>query len=127
MVMSQRRNMRAAKCEVCRTPVQAGEGYLFGPPWTVKCVPCSGVAQIAAPLTIRVNLVNGAAHLTPQARLGDRFGAYRTAISGARYMGGDTSAIALGLLGGVIEKLRAAEFALDIAPEVVDAIKNLTP
>jgi SNF2-related domain/Helicase conserved C-terminal domain len=116
---TQRRNMRGERCSVCDTVVEATKGYLYGPPWTVKCEPCSGV--FARSLVVVVSLDGAGVILKPTSRLGDRFDAYRAAIEGARYIGDDTNKLSLNKTAAAIAKLGAAGFVLDIQPGVVEA------
>jgi hypothetical protein len=111
--------MRADHCSVCAVMVESMKGYLYGPPWRVKCEPCSGV--VAQSLVVVVSLDAAQVTFKPAMRLGDRFDAYRAAIEGARYVGDDTSKLALDKAAAVIAKLGAAGFVLDLKPGVVEA------
>ena len=112
--------MRAESCAVCGSPVAAMKGYLYGgPPWTVKCPPCSGV--VVKSLSIVVALDGQQVTIRPSQRLGDRFDAYRKAIEGAHYVGNDTNHLPLGKAAGVIARLSEAGFVLDLREGVVEA------
>ena len=82
-----RRNYRPAPCCVCHAPVAAQAGYLYGPPWTVKCELCSGVVVPTTDI-VKITRLNGHVAIEPANHLGgDKFAAYRAAIEGAKYNG----------------------------------------
>src|SRR5271166_243939 len=86
-----RRNMRAGSCSVCHATVAEMKGYLYGgPPWTVKCAPCSGVVAHQA-TCIAITLVGSLVTIRPSVHLGDKFDAFRKAIDGAQYAGNGIS------------------------------------
>ena len=116
-----RRNMREGNCSVCGEKVEATKGYLYGgPPWTVKCEPCSGV--VARGAAVVVALDGAAVTFRPSGRLGDKFAAYRKALDGARYLGNDMSRLELRKAAAAIEQLSAGGFAMDLGAGVAEAV-----
>ena len=95
------------------------KGYLYGPPWKVKCEPCAGV--VVRSMVVVVSLDGAHVTLKPNMRLGDRFNEYRAAIEGARYVGEDTNKLPIDKAAAAIAKLGAAGFVLDLKPGVVEA------
>ena len=117
-----RRNYRPEACSVCGTHVAAKAGYLYGPPWSVKCEPCSGeVSSAATQQVIRV-VPDGVAAVAirPQGFLGpDAFRAYQTACAGAKFdVTRKCQVCPLPRLVGVLKALVAAGFVCDVAPEL---------
>ena len=117
-----RRNGRSAPCETCGELVQADAGYLYGPPWTVKCKACSGV--FVAPVSIQITLVGKEIAIKTVGRLGDKFGAYRAAIEGAKYMGDETNRAKLDKAAGIVTRLHEGGFLVDLDPAVIPAIHD---
>jgi hypothetical protein len=117
-----RRNGRSAPCEVCGELVAADAGYLYGPPWTVKCKPCSGV--YVAPASIRITLEGKQIAIRTVGRLGDQFNAYRAAIEGAKYAGDEINLAPMDKAAGIVTRLHEGGFFLDLDPAVIPAIHD---
>lgn len=110
-----------AGCTVCGAHVPAGKGALEGPPWKVKCIPCSG--QVVAPIFIKVyRHDSGDILFDPSEHLGDRFGAFVSAVNGGggyydrNFTQKNRAKIDKAL--GVIAALEKAEFLLKVHPDV---------
>ncbi len=116
-----KKNFYGGSCKVCGVPVAANEGAVKhdGTAWRVHCLPCSGEVP-NAPVSIKVNRhVTGEVIFIPSGRLGDRFNAYVSALSGngARYDGTNNLAKIDRALG-CIAALEKAEFILQVHPDV---------
>ena len=114
-----RTNSYEGSCDVCGDRVPAGKGALTGPPWRVKCLPCSG--EVAQPAFIKVNREDASGDILfePSERLGDLFHVYVTALNkgGARYDGSRNRARP-DQATACIAELEKAEFLLKIHPSV---------
>ena len=113
-----RKNSFDSACSVCGTHVPAGQGALSGPPWQVKCMPCSG--EVETPLVVKVTrLPDGEILFEPSGYLGDRFNPYVSALrdGGARYDGKNNRAKVDKALD-CIAALEKASFLLQIHPDV---------
>jgi hypothetical protein len=118
-----RRNFRPAPCCICAAPVAAQAGYLFGPPWIVKCQSCAGVATVAANV-IRITRINGHVAIEPINHLGDKFGAYRAAIEGSKFNGqAKRNEAPVALVPTIVARLQAAGFVVDLDIEARTAVE----
>ena len=117
-----RRNGRSDACEVCGVMVPANAGFLYGPPWKVKCQECSGV--YVAPVSIRITLEGNEIVIRTVGHMGDRFAAYRAAIEGAKYVGDETNRAKLDKAPGIVTRLHEAGFLIDLDPAVIPAIHD---
>ena len=114
-----RSNLYDSACDVCGAAVPARTGALVGPPWRVKCKPCSG--EVAnAPVVIKVaRIPSGEILFAPTGKLDDKFHVYVNALreGGARYDGsGNRAKIDKAL--ACIAELEKAGFVLQIHPDV---------
>jgi superfamily II DNA or RNA helicase len=126
-----RRNYRPEPCAVCGTHVAAKAGYLYGPPWSVKCEPCSGEVSSAATQqqVIRVALDGvAAATIRPGGFLGrEAFRAYQAACAGVKFDAARKCQVCpLSRLANVLKSLVAAGFVCDVAPELGTALVALS-
>ena len=107
-------------CCVCGAKVPARTGALYGgPPWTVKCMPCSG--EVAnAPITIKVTRIpSGLICFEPSAYLGDKFNAYTGALKGCTFdRPTKTNRAKVDRAPTCITELEKAGFTLQVHPEV---------
>lgn len=119
-----RRNYRPAPCCVCHTPVAAQAGYLYGPPWTVKCELCSGVVVPTTDI-VKITRLNGHVAIEPANHLGgDKFAAYRAAIEGAKYNGAaKCNEAPVALVPVIAARLKAAGFVVDLDVEARTAVE----
>jgi len=113
--------MRAAKCAGCKDPVAEGQGYLYGPPWTVKCERCAVIVPRVLSITVTLDADGKHASFRANAHLGDKFDAYRKAIEPARYAGDGVNRIGIDKAASVIARLNDAGFVLDLQPGLVEA------
>ena len=122
---SARRNFRPDTCCICATPVAAHAGYLFGPPWTVKCEACAGVAPVTAHV-IRITRINGHVAIEPTSHLGDKFNSYRAAIEGAKFNGvANRNEAPVALVPTIVARLQAAGFVVDLDIEARTAVETV--
>jgi len=119
-----RRNYRPAPCCVCHAPVAAQAGYLYGPPWTVKCELCSGVVVPTTDI-VKITRLNGHVAIEPANHLGgDKFAAYRAAIEGAKYNGAaKCNEAPVALVPVIAARLKAAGFVVDLDVEARTAVE----
>jgi hypothetical protein len=118
-----RRNFRPAPCCICAAPVAAQAGYLFGPPWTVKCEACAGVVPTTANV-IRITRLNGHVAIEPTSHLGDKFNTYRAAIEGAKFNGvAKRNEAPVALVPTIVTRLKAAGFIVDLDVEARTAVE----
>jgi hypothetical protein len=118
-----RTNLYDSACDVCGVPVPSKQGVLIGPPWRVKCRPCSG--EVEVPTTIKVTRdVSGEIQFEPSAYLGDRFGAYVSALknNGALY-NGKVNLAKVDRAPTCITALEAAGFILEVHPDVAAVLQ----
>lgn len=118
------KNRRQGPCCVCGNIVAPMQGVLEGPPWQVKCSLCAGAYE--AP-RIEVGREGGKAVFSIKGHLGDRFNAYRKAITGATYDGGRRVNLAvMDKVPAMINALKAEGFIVDIAPALIDAVQKVS-
>jgi SWI/SNF-related matrix-associated actin-dependent regulator 1 of chromatin subfamily A len=113
-----RKNNFDSACSVCGEHVPAGKGALSGPPWKVKCMPCSG--EVDTPIFVKVTrLPDGEILFEPSGYLGDKFSPYVTALQsgGARYDGKNNRAKIDKALD-CIAALEKTGFLLKVHPDV---------
>ncbi len=118
------KNKRPGPCMVCGVMVGELQGTLVGPPWKVKCALHSGMLD---PIRIVVAKEGNRAVFSIQGFLGDRFAAYRKALTGALYNGDrkvNTAPFDKAL--GMINALKTEGFVVDIESPLAASLQAFT-
>ena len=117
-----RRNFKQGPCAKCGVTVPPNQGELIGPPWQVLCsvhaTPPEAVRIVATKESTKVVFDIRGGHL------GDRFAAYRKAITGALFDGTrKVNTATLEQAPGMIAALRQAGFVVEVGPDLASTLQ----